>query len=389
MVAGWLQFWRSGPFASVLTIMPIKKRVDVVGTVGVPGNYGGFETLVENLARFHHTQGAGKWALAIYCSTKAYSERPSRFLSAQLNYVPFQANGIQSVAYDAVSLGKAMLSRADVILVLGVSGAVALPIVRIFSSAKIITNSDGIEWRRDKWSGLARKFLKFSEWLAIKCSHQIVADNEAIADYVQKAYGRDCQVIAYGGDHALADAHPSVEFKQQLPEQYACTVCRIEPENNIHLILKAFADGSIPIVVVGNWKNSEYGRALQKSYRNNPYTLLFDPIYDLGMLKVLRENSLFYVHGHSAGGTNPSLVEAMHFGRPVIAFDCDFNRYTTENEALYFRTSDDLLTLAAEVAQNRHSEVGRKMQEVALRRYCWKDVAASYFDLFSEILERP
>lgn len=363
-------------------------RLSIVGIVGIPAIYGGFESLAENLAIFHSIKKKDL-SLTVYCSERHYVEKKKKYLDANLRYLPINANGFQSVLYDFVSLIGSVRNHSNVILVLGVSGAVALPIVRIFSSAKIITNIDGIEWRRDKWSGLARKFLKLSEWVAIKSSHQIVADNKAIADYVQKAYSRDCQVIAYGGDHALADAHPSVEFKQQLPEQYACTVCRIEPENNIHLILKAFADGSIPIVVVGNWKNSEYGRALQKSYRNNPYTLLFDPIYDLGMLKVLRENSLFYVHGHSAGGTNPSLVEAMHFGRPVIAFDCDFNRYTTENEALYFRTSDDLLTLAAEVAQNRHSEVGRKMQEVALRRYCWKDVAASYFDLFSEILERP
>lgn len=132
--------------------------IAVVGTVGVPANYGGFETLVENLVKCHNTI-LFKDSLTVYCSSKSYHSKPSSYLSAQLKYVPLNANGVQSIPYDVVSLFSAVWNRNDVILLLGVSGAMALPLVRLFSSARVITNIDGIEWRRDKWRGLARLFF--------------------------------------------------------------------------------------------------------------------------------------------------------------------------------------------------------------------------------------
>ena len=115
-------------------------------------------------------------------------------------------------------------------------------------------------------------------------------------------------------------------------------VCRIEPENNVHVVLKAFAQ--LPektFVMVGNWNNSEYGKSMKADYGNYSNIHLLDPIYDQVKLDKLRSNCLVYIHGHSAGGTNPSLVEAMYLGRPVIAFDVSYNCVTTENKALYFK----------------------------------------------------
>lgn len=144
-----------------------EKRIAIIGTVGVPANYGGFETLAENLVRYHDTASL-KSSLTVYCSSKSYPSKEASYLSAQLKYVPLNANGAQSIPYDIVSLLSAVWHRSDVILLLGVSGAIALPLVRLFSSARIITNIDGIEWRREKWQGWAKRYLRFSEKMAVR-----------------------------------------------------------------------------------------------------------------------------------------------------------------------------------------------------------------------------
>jgi glycosyltransferase involved in cell wall biosynthesis len=360
--------------------MPIRRRVSIIGTVGLPANYGGFESLVENLVKHHHQQQSTV-ELTVYCSSRSYLDRPDHFLSARLRYIRLQANGVQSIIYDAVSLLSALWHGSDTILLLGVSGALALPLVRRLSRVRIVTNIDGIEWRRDKWQGLAKRFLKWSEASAVHHSHEVVADNDAIADYVRLNYGKAPHVIAYGGDHAVqvqAAAMPT-----GLPaDGYAFAVCRIEPENNVHLALQAFADlPEHPLVFVGNWNKSTYGRDLRAQYANCKHLYLLDPIYDLGVLKSLRMHAHCYVHGHSAGGTNPSLVEAMHFGLPILAYDCDFNRCTTDGQALYFKDVAELTRMAVGLDDSRRKQVGQTMLAIARSRYTWETVAQQYAEL--------
>ncbi|HEX3051372.1 MAG TPA: glycosyltransferase, partial [Aggregatilineaceae bacterium] len=163
---------------------------------------------------------------------------------------------------------------------------------------------------------------------------------------------------------------------------FAFSICRIEPENNLHIILEAFSNLDSPhLVMVGNWNNSEYGRVLRERYAAFKQLLLLDPIYDLGKLKALRSRARFYVHGHSAGGTNPSLVEAMHFGKPVLAFDCSYNRRTTEDKALFFGDSKALQQLVKSLDDTVSKMVGLDMIEIAQRRYTWEKIASQYFAL--------
>lgn len=352
-------------------------KIALLGTVGVPGRYGGFETLAENLVRYHARTGH-QARLTVWCAGKDKPSRPSIFESAELRYVGLSANGTQSILYDVVSLWQAIRSGHDQILLLGVSGALALPLIRVLSQARIVTNIDGIEWKREKWNGLARLLLRASEWAAVRFSHEVIADNQGIAHYVRATYGRACHVIAYGGDHALVEA-AGAEAPSGIPERYALALCRIEPENNVHKILEGWGGVDQPLVFVGNWASSAYGRNLRQRYGDRHNLFLLDPIYEPKRLRALRDRATLYVHGHAAGGTNPSLVEMMHFGIPVLAHGCSFNRHTTEDKAIYFMQSAEISKQIHALTPDIAKKVGSYMREIARRRYTWSKVGKEYF----------
>ncbi len=355
-----------------------KPKVALIGTVGLPANYGGFETLAEHLVEELHT----KYEITVYCTKKKYAKekRTKKYKGARLVYLPFDANGIQSILYDSISILHALFF-ADVLLVLGVSGGFMLPVVRLLTRKKIIVSIDGIEWKRNKWKKAARFYLWAAEWVSVKFAHANIADNEAIQDYTAVRYKTLSNIIEYGADHTL-EVEPSKEDYSHYPflkEDYYFKVCRIEPENNLHVVLEAFASlPSKPLVIIGNWQKSDYGKGLKAQYGGHENLHLLDPIYNQQVLDVLRGHCLAYIHGHSAGGTNPSLVEAMYLGRPVIAFKVAYNVCTTEGRALYFTTTAQLAHLIANTHTTQLTEVATHMKGIANRRYTWPIVAAKY-----------
>lgn len=351
------------------------KKVFVVGVVGIPACYGGFETLVENLVE----KSASDVTYTVFCSEHDYDVQLSEHKGAKLLYLPFKANGMQSILYDTYALIKSLFYRPDVVLILGVSGCVFLPIFKLFSRSKVIVNIDGLEWRRAKWGRFARAFLKLSEKLAVAFSDTVISDNQAIYDHVLSCYKRHSEVIAYGGDHAMVRAVSGFH------DSYALALCRIEPENNVELILKAFADLDIPLKFIGNWHNSEFGRRLKIEYSNVANIELIEPVYDPEELFAYRDQCRFYVHGHSAGGTNPSLVEMMFFAKPIFAFNCNFNRYSTDGKAMYFDSPDSLKTIILsweKAGDAAAEEIGRAMNDIAVQRYTWAKVTQSYQKLY-------
>lgn len=357
--------------------------ISIIGTVGVPANYGGFESLVENIIGDNSSKNL---CYIVYCSSKNYPEKHRVYKNAQLKYIPLNANGSQSILYDILSLVKAT-TKSDVILVLGVSGCCFLPIYRLFSKKRLIINIDGLEHRRDKWGKWVRRFLKYSEKMAVKYADVIVTDNKGIQDYVKDEYGKDSELIAYGGNHVLcdiSDIENEVLEKYELKgEEYSFSLCRIEPENNVHITLEAFKKSGKRLVFVGNWERSLYGKELLETYAGCENIRLLSPIYDLKILNVLRSHCSFYIHGHSAGGTNPSLVEAMFFQKPILAFDVIYNRETTEQKADYFSSVDDLVKLL-QLPYSSFQLNASSMMEIAQRRYRWEVIARQYEVLYGE-----
>ncbi len=359
----------------------LNKNISIIGTVGIPAKYGGFETLVEHLVE--HL--ARDYNLTVYCSSKSYPEKPSSYNHAKLKYINLKANGIQSIAYDIISIIQSS-RKSDTILILGVSGCIVLPLIKSFSRKKLIVHIDGLEWKRDKWKSYAKWFLKLSEKFAVKNADLIIADNKVIEQYVKTTYGVQPELIAYGADHTNKE-ELTAEVSSEYPflnEKYAFNVSRIEPENNLHIILEAFSHiQELNIVIVGNWDNSNYGRKLKFKFNTYNNIYLLDPIYNQNILNQIRSNCYLYIHGHSAGGTNPSLVEAMNLELPIIAFGVNYNIESTANKARYFKSPSDLIKLVRSLKKEEVETIAKDMKSIASERYTWKVISEQYGCLFS------
>ena len=346
-----------------------EQNIAIVGISGIPADYGGFETFVENWM----LTTASPDAYAVYCEIKYKSYRDKS--NVKRIFLPLKANGWQSIFFDALAiLHSFFLNKSDVTFVLGVSGAWIFPIVKKVKPARhLIVNIDGLEWQRRKWSKVQRKILRRLEWLAVKYSDAVVVDNGALADYVRRAYNVEADIISYGHEHCSQ----SIELPKRAAKEYFLSICRIEPENNCDVILDAFSKTPDKhIVFVGNWENSEYSRRTREYYSRYSNIELIGPEYDASKLAELRSGCSAYVHGHSVGGTNPSLIEILRYGKPIIAHDNPFNKWALANEGLYFNGCDDLQVLLSKT--NEYSE----QWEVLLNtRYAWKLVVDAYEEL--------
>lgn len=354
------------------------KQVAIVGTQGVPASYGGFETLVENIIGDNCPPDI---QYTVFCSSKDIPNGKKRYKGCRLKYIPLHANGIQSIPYDIWSLCK-VIQGYDTILVLGTSGCSCLPIFRLLCRTRLIVNIDGLEHRRAKWGRMARWILRFSEAMAVRFADVVIADNKGIQDYVYETYHKKAALIAYGGNHVYRKIPTEIQIQVLMSYgltsgEYAITVCRIEPENNCHMILEAFTHSEKKLIFIGNWKHSPYGLSLKNKYCGYPNIVLLDAIYDLDILYSLRANAGIYIHGHSAGGTNPSLVEAMFFGCPIVAYDVVYNRETTQNKAYYFSNTEMLISIIC-----RSDLEGIAMKRIAEEEYTWQYISRQYYSLY-------
>ena len=363
------------------------RKVAIIGTNGLPAKYGGFETLCHHLVKNFDTD---QDKVIVYCSRTPSDKRYLSFNGAELVYFPFKANGWQSLIYDFVTIVHALFTASDLI-VLGFSGAFALPLNRILRR-NIIFNLGGIEWQKVRGSRLTAKFEKlikrFMEGLCVRNSSFIVIDNEAFRPYLVDTYDTQPILVEYGGDHILKVSLTS-ELVAKYPfvvTKYAITISRAQKDMNIHLIIDAYkVTPDKNLVIVSNWDISDYGRKLfeenQGKYKN---IFLLEAIYDQNELDFLRGHSSLYIHTHSLCGTAPSLVEAMSLDLPVVAFDVPTNRSTTENKAFYFKDVSSLVHVL-ETLQPKDIESNRNdMSEIAERRYRWPRIVSKYQKMLSK-----
>ena len=250
-----------------------KKLVGIVGTHGLPASYSGWETLVKNLVNYRKNID---YLIATPSSRKNIQSIDEKKMSI---YIPLRASGWQSIFYDLLST-ILLLKKCDSILILGISGCIFLPIIRLFTEKDIVVNTDGVEYRREKWRFFASKFLKISEMIAVKYATRLVADNKGIDDYIKSEYNKKVNAtIAYGGVDIIPK-NPIHLNKYNFPNKsYDLAIARIVPENNTEIILNAYNESEYKLVFIGNWDSSKYSRKL-KNKKWNSNILIMDADYD-------------------------------------------------------------------------------------------------------------
>jgi glycosyltransferase involved in cell wall biosynthesis len=357
-------------------------KIAIVGCQGLPARYGGYETLVEYLAQYKPSNVD----VTVYCSSKIYKDdKPTTYKGVNLEYINLPSNGLASCVYDMYAIVKSVL-KFDKILILGSSGGLIFPFYRLYRN-KFVLNIGGIEWKRSKYNLFLQKFVRLLMKISVGSSGSLIADNIGIKDYIQEEYKRsDSVVIEYGGDQAqkVAITKAGIQKYPFLREKYSIAIARIQSDNNVELLLEAFKDKKLPLVYIGNWDVSKYAKQIRKQYSGYSNLILLDAIFDLEQLNMLRSNCFLYLHAHSAGGTNPSLVEAMHLNVPVFCYGNVFNKHVTENKTKYFTNVEELKKLVESVKEKDLSIIESKLNKIALEKYTWEIIAKKYYDFLKQ-----
>lgn len=312
----------------------------ILGTRGIPARHGGFETFAERLALHLADRD---WDVAVYCQSDGDAHEPPDYKGVRLLHMRTRIPGaLGTLVFDWHALRHACATEPRLLLTLGYNTGSFAIYSRLRRRAGVI-NMDGIEWRRSKWSALARAWFWANERLACHLHDHLIADHPAIADHLATRVPRQhITMIPYGADRieqgdALALAHYGLT-----PNGYALVVARPEPENSILEIVRAFArkPRGLRLMVLGNVNAdaSAYHRDVLRAA--GPEVIFPGAIYDPDIVAALRFHCRFYIHGHQVGGTNPSLVEALGAGSAVLAHDNRFNRWVAGPEAAYFANED-------------------------------------------------
>lgn len=356
------------------------KRIAIVGCHGLPPKYGGFETLVNYLASYKPEN----IRLIVFCDANLYDNKAKTYKGAELHYINLPSTGKKACLYEMFSVLIAAF-KSDKVLICGSTSGLILPFLFFFKN-KFYLNIGGVEWKRSKYSPFMQKVVRSLMWIAVKSCKHLIADNQGIKEYISKEYKRDDSVvIAYGGDQAkkIPVSKELVQDYSFLKNEYVIAIARIQSDNNVELLLEAFKEAILPLVYIGNWNISTYAKDIRCKYASYKNLILLDAIYDVDKLNVLRSNCRIYIHGHSAGGTNPSLVEAMHLQVPIVCYDNVFNRYVTEDKALYFKNERDLIDIISSQTTASLQNIAVQMKDIANHKYKWSIISKLYYDFMS------
>jgi glycosyltransferase involved in cell wall biosynthesis len=327
-------------------------KIGILGTRGIPNQYGGFEQLAEYLS-----VGLYKKSFEVYVyNTHNHSYQEKTWNGVHIIHCSNPENNLKSAGqfiYDLNCILDARKRNFDVLLLLGYTSISVWG--RLFpKKATIIINMDGLEWKRNKYSGRIRKFLFYAEKLAIKFSDYFIADSLAIQKYLQSKYDVTSAYIAYGAEiPGTADETVLIE-KGLTRYNYFLIIARMEPENNIEMVLDGFSESHSDkkMIIIGNPGN-RFGIYLQNKFRNDPRIIFIGPVYDKIKLNALKAYCALYFHGHSAGGTNPSLLEAMASGALIAANNNEFNSSILKKDAYYFLDSGEVKTLVENISRSQ------------------------------------
>lgn len=369
-----------------------KKRIGIVGARGI-ANYGGFETFVAELAPRLVEKG-----YEVYCSCERDDELKKDYKGAKLVYFPikmpsnYQLRKIVEFFYD-IYFGFLFTFKCDVVYFLGFSANIFTLFPRLFGK-KSLVNMAGVEWERSKFSNFERSLLKFFFKLSVIGSNYVIIDNKKLIDYIGDKHRKKAVYIAYGvNEIPELEWDPKIAysyFKEIIESnEYWLVVARLQPDNNIETIIKGFIESKSKnsLIIIGDYScEDDYKMALANILNDNhdKRIIFAGGIYNLAHLNMFRQNCFGYIHAHSIGGTNPSLLEAMIMKNVIVANDNKFNREVAGETVVYFKNSHDLKYKIDMIENNywNYTKLKSEAYETVKNKYTWSKITKSYDELF-------
>ena len=370
-------------------------RIGLMGTRGVPARYGGFETAVEEIGK-----RLAEWGhrVTVYCrSLDSNGDRHvSEYMGMRLVTLPFlPVKQLETLSHTYMSIMDELKrkDRDDVVLVFNAANGYLLPLLRK-AGIPVAVNTDGLEWMRGKWGPAGRRYYRMAEGACVRFADRLISDSRGIQEYYTSRYGTRPEFIPYGAA-VMEDrsSHRLGELGLE-PYGYHLVVARLEPENNVDMIIEGYRASSSgrPLVIVGG---NAYDPTIELGLRQiadaDPRVRPLGPVWDQELLDQLYLNSASYLHGHSVGGTNPSLLRAMGGGTRVIAFDSRFNREVLLKLGSFFATPEHLADLIDEIEITDDEvpfagfERAAAMRERIRTAYNWDSVAMAYLEVCRQL----
>jgi glycosyltransferase involved in cell wall biosynthesis len=366
-------------------------KIAILGTKGIPNNYGGYEQFAEFISQKLVNKGH---KVTVYNpSFHSYKEENFKGVSIIRKFSPEKIiGGAANFIYDYLCLKDALSRDFDIIYEAGyhsVAYSLKLLNVKHLSRPIVITNMDGLEYNRSKWNSVTQNLIRKLEKIAVVESPFMISDNLGIKEYYQSNFGKDSYFLPYGADMVESFIEKYVETYSLRKFEYNMLVARLEPENNIETILDGYqlASPEMPFIVVGN-HGTAYGKFLKKKYTKSQIRFV-GAIYKKDELDALRYFSQAYFHGHSVGGTNPSLLEAMSCQCFIVAHGNIFNRSVLFDSALYFESPNDVKEIIQNLrelrSKNWESFNNQNLKRI-VNQYNWDIVVEQHEQLFKELL---
>jgi glycosyltransferase involved in cell wall biosynthesis len=363
-------------------------RVALVGTRGVPARYGGFETCVEEVGARLAARGH---QVTVYCrGGDDEARRRTVHLGMRLVHLPaLRRRSLETLSHTGLSVAHLLAHRVDAVVLFNSANAPWLPFLRV-ARLPVATHVDGLEWKRAKWGPTGRRYYRLAETLAVRWSDALIADAVGIRDYYRREFSAPTTLIAYGAPVLAGLGADRLGELGLTPRGYHLVVARFEPENHVDVVVDGYrrSAAALPLVVVGSAPYADAYTARVRGLADDRVRFL-GGVWDQEQLDQLYAHALTYLHGHSVGGTNPSLLRAIGAGTATVAYDVDFNREVLRDTGRYFVTADDV---AARVVEAEQDVAGCLARGDALREraaaYDWDDVADRYEELCGSLLGR-
>lgn len=358
--------------------------IALVGTRGVPARYGGFETCVEEVGRRLAAKGH---RVVVYCRDSvadgtAGATRLTSYLGMELVYRPaMRRRSLETLSHTASSAVHLFRHRTDAAIVFNAANAPFLPMLRA-ARIPFATHVDGLEWRRGKWGTVGKRYYQLAERLSVWWSPALIADAQGIADYYTEKFSAPTELIAYGAPK-VGSASDRLAELNLTSRGYHLVVARFEPENHVDVIVEGYraSAATLPLVVVGSAPYADEYTARVHALADDRVRFL-GGVWDQELLDQLYANALTYQHGHSVGGTNPSLLRALGAAAATDAYDVNFNREVLGAAGRYFDGPDAVRRLIEAAEADPAGTRQRGILALAeADRYDWDDVADRYEDL--------